>query len=142
MREILFRGKRKDNGEWEYGFFIGRYDPLVEQDTVKYGEIDNGTIFSEPVKVDLETVGRYTGLKDKNGTKIFEGDCIVDKDYIDIQKRMGKKPSYGIVESEVWNCGCCYSVYGFSTGGCEPDLSEDVIIIGNIYDNPELLKGE
>ena len=68
MREILFRGKRTDNGEWVYGL-LGRYNADFECANI----IDE---FELLVPVKTESVGQYTGLKDKNGRKIFEGDIV------------------------------------------------------------------
>ena len=132
MREILFRGKNTDTGEWWYGdlfhtskrFFIRR--PVPPANT--YYEHDD---------VIPETVGQYTGLTDKNGKKIFEGDILC--------KRAGKydrSDTYDAVEGDQWNCGCCYGVIGFAC--CKQlslDAHEEYEVVGNIHDNPELLEG-
>ncbi len=74
MREILFRGKRLDNGKWTEDFLIC---PLFDKSRAYIGTlfpIDDHDI--DMLEVDPETVGQYTGLTDKNGKKIFEGDIV------------------------------------------------------------------
>ena len=122
MREIIFRGKRKDDGKWVYGF----YALFASNKGLKHGiytGAENGCVI--PYEVDPETVGQFTGLTDKNGKKIFEGDIMQ-------------------------LCSACYPclVYWDGKGWAwkqngkrrEIDLTrEKMDIIGNIHDNPELL---
>lgn len=134
MREILFRGKRIDNGEWVEGnLFVPDKVDFRKPPT----EILMGTnIVRISYEVDSETVGQYTGLKDKNGKRIFEGDIIGTR-YDSLY------PDHVTVEVVKW----FRNGWAIQEGDYMPDsLTEDGIlpyseIIGNIHDNPELLKG-
>ncbi len=133
-REILFRGKRVDNGEWVYG------DLTVESCGTVIHFCENGRR-TETIVIS-KTVGQYTGLKDKSGKKIFEGDIIADFDtdnryVVEWEKETAcfilnnaderKADSFSGVEILD-----CWDIYN---GTFELD------VIGNIHDNSELLKG-
>lgn len=131
MREILFRGKRTDNGEWIEGCFLDKnnigifYDDTEESDCSIH-------IFS----VVSETIGQYTGLTDKNDKKIFEGDII------DTPDRLVKV---------VWFAGNAQFDLHFirykddvtikNFKGIHMIDLKEYEVIGNIHDNPELLEG-
>lgn len=143
MREILFRGKRVDNGEWVLGYYcpcvFGNFP--AEPAIIDADELKNGRW--APVKVLLETVRQYTGLTDKNGKKIFEGDII--KEWSHWHKNLSATVSdigcYLVVCDYL---GSLYLKKNTSCGEVSTSLIRTSIVevIGNIYDNPELLEGE
>ena len=125
MREILFRGKRVGSEEWVEGFYLT--SPEFDNQEIAVITTDRPR---NPYYVSKETVGQYTGLTDKNGTKIFEGDIVKGAwntilviYYDDCYTQFRAKHKWG--ENEI-------SYYG-DTNKLE--------VIGNIHDNPELLKG-
>ena len=133
MREILFRGKRIDNGEWVYGYYIRYGWTHQEKDYVV--PLYASDLYAK--EVIPETVGQYTGLTDKNGKKIFEGDIIVCKQEI-AGNFIDSCVAIGFVEMK-------HSAFGLhrKQGYYRPfkDWLEDYEyeVIGNIHDNPELL---
>ena len=132
MREILFRGKRTGGGEWVYGWYtmgcFGRW-PLKDCIIPSQLAID-GELRSD--EVDPSTVGQYTGLTDKNGKKIFEGDILrVVTNYY--SNRNEHKITVNFEEIENDSFGEPYTIVYCIMGG-------EWEIIGNIHDNPELLK--
>ena len=181
MREILFRGKRADNGEWVYGYYtelpvgslgatiFSNDDEIVCEDTASYiikvfekqhSNYSNGNplqvIECENYEVIPETVGQYTGLTDKNGKKIFEGDILKchDKPKDLVKVVFG---GFDVVDTDT-ECpvdtviGWHYEVIPTDElSAVEPfclsmPLTKSYIeyfhmeVIGNIHDNPELLE--
>ena len=143
MREILFRGKRTDNGEWVYGY-VCRYGWTGEENTYIVPDYASA-LYS--IEVDPDTVGQYTGLKDKNGTKIFEGDIVKYKDAC----KFGDDDEMEEAEEQY----LCTNVVEFENGrffplpkryDCEDYFfsygSYDFEVVGNVHDNPELLRGD
>lgn len=133
MREILFRGKRKDNGEWVYGNYA------VTDNNEKQHFIFQNKAFE--FEVDPETVGQYTGITDDNGKKIFDGDILgITND----------DPDYDYITKVYLDCNTlCVDVqgqdYDYTSIGFAIEIWDDecdqLEVIGNIHDNPELLKG-
>ncbi len=126
MREILFRGKF--GNEWKYGFLSIEPKGLVIKEPYKNES-------SNVWHIDADTVGQYTGMKDKNGKRIFEGDIIDFSDRSD-------SDGYGVVKYDAneTEFGIEYDNIYESLG--KHYYPEDIEVVGNIYDNPELLKGE
>ena len=143
MREILFRGKRRDNGEWVEGGYIpldveSGYAYIVKPYHYASSLSPLDIIKLQSILVLPETVGQYTGLTDKNGKKIFEGDMIstdIARPYLIVEFRDG---------CFMFNCndgGDDY--YDIMFPILKEAHSQYVYgeVIGNIHDNPELLKG-
>lgn len=139
MREIIFRGKRMDNGEWIRGDLItsaGHPDRawITECKTLFDRQMQDIGIR----EVDKSTVGQYTDLTDKNGKKIFEGDIV--------------KTKYGRLCTVVWFAPkLCFDLEPINKpenlSSKAPDKwdlwhSENLEVVGNVYDKPELLEEE
>lgn len=153
----LFRGKRIDTGEWVYGFYGHKPNGNgVEEHFIMewflHTTSDSIYTYFQDVPVIPETVGQYTGLKDTNGVEICEGDIVVQDGYIWFDEG---KPNYrGTVEwiYSQWqviahcvnpdNRGISDGMnYGLNDEGFDEGENSDWEVIGNIYDNPELLRG-
>ena len=157
MREILFRGKSADNGEWIEGayykqeeFYGDKEESHIIIQSTETLEFDQALEFSVVIP---ETVGQYTGLTDKNGNKIFEGDIIKDRENALHIVKIGEyypehylrlccnllEPKklcnlYGVYAERITNDEYKYDCFVIPP-------KNGVEVIGNIHDNPELLKG-
>lgn len=120
MREILFRAKRY-SGEWVYGYYAHQFGAhqILSRDGDEYQR--------ESYHINPETVGQYTGLTDKNGNKVFEGDIV---EYEGKRYSINYLPHYARFAAVKPNT--VFSVFAYQRGE----------VIGNIHDNPELIGGD
>lgn len=125
MREILFRGKRVDNGEWVQGWLCSS---TFLDNTITTILVPCEIFGFDMVVVDPETVGQFTGLTDKNGKKIFEGDILncITSDFDGSEKYV-----YNFKITDITD----FERMGFL------DFCNELEVIRNIHDNPELMKG-
>ena len=147
MREILFRAKRIDNGEWTEGYvFELQPSQYVICDRKQYDRASALPVWEFlrycTHEINPETLCQYTGLKDKNGNRIWENDIVVCKQYID-GNFIDYHIEFGFVEMK-------HGAYGLHRDRPDAyyrpfkDWLEDYEyeVLGNVFDNPELLKGE
>ena len=127
MREILFRGKRADNGEWETGSLVIIRDGCSDK---KVFLADKMTGYHTPVIP--ETVGQYTGLTDKNGVRIFEGDIIqsLESSVTGLVQWFPEHSAFMVWCKSANEVGFLY------------ECAYIIKVIGNIHENPELLDRE
>jgi uncharacterized phage protein (TIGR01671 family) len=145
MREILFRGKRNDNGEWVYGSFC---KDAIEQEIglcgvdgfIRLYDADTGKM--QMHEVDRKTVGQFTGLTN-NGKKIFEGDIVrvLGNQQVDDWKNVDYVALIAFLDGGFCAIDGTVEEHGFRRYAlARMDFSLE--IIGNQFDNPELIGGE
>ena len=157
MREILFKAKRVDNGEWVEGYYLRDQYHIGGKDIIFYRkDSDRFTVYTNII--DIETLCQFTGLCDKNGKKIWENDVLMcHGNSEDLAKAVFGE--FGVRNVETGSI--VYKVVGWhyeiiptdTISRCEPfcysmPLTKDYIdrcemeVVGNIFDNPELLQEE
>lgn len=148
MRDIIFRGKRTDNGEWVEGYYSHLSDGKKQSDRIYtgYAETDCGDFFPDWYEVDPGTVCEWTGLTDKNGVKIWEND-VVKTHYANAKKtdfieqvvfRKGKF----CAEGHMPGGGRTWMLLWDGTPHLKTDVSvymDEIEVIGNVFDNPDLI---
>lgn len=120
-REILFRGKRKSNGKWIEGYIYKQIVNLNDEYYIRRGDTDYLVV--------PETVGQFTGLTDNNGNKIFEGDIVLSS----------SNSEQAVVK---WDDYSACFLLSFNGWCADFDIPYELEVIGNIHDNPELLKDD
>ena len=122
MRTIKFRGKTQD-GEWVYGYYL----PSIYEDVDIITVLEDFNLNQKNYAVLKETVGQFTGLTDKNGKEIYEGDIATDGENI------------YTVEFSMWSYAFVWDKHGSQNNfHFEKDDNQEMELVGNIYDNPEL----
>jgi uncharacterized phage protein (TIGR01671 family) len=161
MREIKFRGKRIDNGELLYGDLLTQRNKASEDSAIVFFD---GFMIPKSEAVIKETIGQYTGLKDKNGKEIYEGDVVRYEDMCTGER--GSIYTKSFVGTVSWGRNELHGNYGYIitcnettqfqrleqigfgrrkqlnnyTQKHNKNLNENCEVIGNIYENPELLE--
>lgn len=142
MREILFKAKQFDTGKWIEGYLVQQKNNLGGIHTCIFQNFESENRW-EMKRVDSNTVCQYTGMTDKNGNKIFENDIVESYiEYDDFRRKREKgilRYTYGMYEVQIEECDGkpVYSDFmaGIALSGCPFEIS----VLGNIFDNPELI---
>ena len=156
-REILFRGKRVDNGEWAYGCYANYSGHGCNPNETRHYIVEYPNVGHE---LYTSTLGQYTGLTDKNGKRIFEGDIVrytFDSPDDPTATENGLKPLVGRVFWSEWRASFAVTAGRRGSDNINNDIARyvrgrsiyeyvrganTVEVIGSIYDNPELMEGD
>lgn len=144
-REILFRGKRVDTGEWVYGFLSFRNEITVVTEDASVGYVG-----LDAFDIDPKTIGQFTGLTDMNGFKIFEGDILRyppkerwdETNYSSFEVFFSENNADNYIGYSIHRTHHHGAVCGGYIPSFKPKTVSQMIVIGNIHDNPELLQNK
>ena len=142
MRDILFKAKRIDNGEWVEGAYFPKTKYPTKKNRTFIWVWQIGKIYCDyncgysPYEVDEKTICQYTGLTDKNGNKIWENDIVNKIDTNGLGYHRERKCKVSFDELGYWLLTTEYGD-GYWLGEFD---SEQLEVIGNIFDNPELCR--
>ena len=148
MREILFRAKRKNwrelpKEEWWVEGYLVKYQPCASKDEYVYGIVPTYASALYIIEIDPETLCQYIYMNDKNGKRIWENDIVSINTYSYMEP---EEDYFGkIVCAEGWGCWCIQQPDDekpIPLCECEGSYQTDRFVEGNIFDNPELLKGD
>ena len=135
MREILFKAKRKDNGKWIEGYYLKRYDLLGNEEHLIF-HADSYTVW-EYAEIDPETLCQFTGTTDKNGVRIWKNDIV--------EAWSQGSRAIGTVKQRVdglWIMSPAWQNHEFWELKPNSNGETTVEVLGNAFDNPELLQEE
>lgn len=130
MKENKFRGQRVDNGELVNGYYLPWHAVRTLDNKEQYAQIYDD-VSKDLILVYAETVGQYTGLKDRNGTEIYEGDIVaINKELLGCY----------VIKYDENQAKFSMYINGYEQAGFNKVTMKAYEVIGNVYDNPELLE--
>ena len=153
-REILFRGKRVDNGEWAYGCYVNCSGPDCQPNETRHYIVGYPNVWHE---LYTATLSEYTGLEDRNGKRIFEGDIVrytFDSPEDPIASENGLKVRIGRIFWSDWRASFAVAEGRNGSAALNSDVARyvrgrsiyeyvrgvnTVEVIGNVYDNPDMI---